>query len=438
MKKYKLNNTLRRLIIIILILAIIGASYVNYASYQSSLPHKIFVGDELAAEVTCFTKGILYFYPYGENVTIGNITKTHIISYIGISTFATLYKNALYNSTVVYNQPYYFLKITKELFIKTNISGIQYNVYLVTPYYNKLVYSNFSHSGLIPLNLTYLINLSNVINNEIGVSVYPIISITINNSALINVTTVNGDVISVKLVKNYIAKEIVKPLYGKLISLTSYPLSDLYMLYVNLGFYPNLTEGNYSLILQISNLNFTLSRGKLNSLIPLNLTQIYDLAENLTLTYKLEPVTPVIYIDIKAKMGNITLYPYIVINDNNGYITTSIYNNTYYYPIYEVVDANYSLIGLSYVIVPAILLAFMLLFTESKKLSMKDLIMKKLNKYKKIVVHVEKAEFNNAKIVRVKDLNELLKISAILSKPIMLNENKLWIEDDGVIYLLEV
>lgn len=434
MKKLRLNSAVRNLIIIILIFAIIIASYVNYSNYQSSLPHEVSIGTGLAY-ISCSTSGILYSYPYGKSAVIGNTTTTQVFSYIGISTFAILYDNDLYNTTIVYNQSYYFLKLTKELFIKTNVTRIQYNVFLEYPYYTKLVYSNFSLSGIIPLNLSYLMDLSNEINNETGVSSYPTISIVINSSALINITTINGNIFSVKLVKNYIGKDVEKPLYGKLVSLSSYPQSDLYMLYIDLGFYPNLTEGNYSIVLQLFDLNLTLTKGKLNSTIPLNLTQIYRLAENLTSTYRLEPTTPLIYIYMKAKLGNFTLYPYLIINDSNGNITTTMYNNSYYYPIYVVVHSSYSYIELLYVLIPSIFLALVLIFTENKVPNVKDNILKK---YGKIIIQVEKAEFNNAKIIRVKDFNELLKVSKILSKPILFHENKMWIEDYVVIYLLEI
>ncbi|QIW24443.1 hypothetical protein EWF20_09950 [Sulfolobus sp. S-194] len=432
MYKIKLNRNLRLGSIFLLVILIAAASYFNYSN---SIPHTVLAGYQLKSEMSIATQGFLHSYPIGESKLLGYANVSKSVTYLGLSTYAYVKSSILYNNaTVVYNQTYYFLKLTKMLFLKFNVSNISYKVYITTPYYNVLVIQNLSNNGVIPLNLTRLFNLYNILENESGVYVQPTFNVVINDSASVNLN-LNGNVISVQFTKNIIIKTVKIPVYGKLVSLGEYPLSQLITLYLYPTFYPKPLSINYSLILQIDDFNFTIEQSKYSSPIMLNITKLYFIASNFTSIYNLTPVTPIIYLNFTAKYSNFTFKPYIEIVDNNGMIQVLEYNNSIIYPVYETTDSDFNYFNLIYILLPLTVLVYLILFTQGISPSSLDIIMKK---YKKVIIKVNDPPPPEKKIIKVNNFSELLKLSQILAKPIMANGNKLWIYDENLAYMYEL
>ncbi|MEM3320340.1 MAG: hypothetical protein QXD27_07780 [Metallosphaera sp.] len=104
MNKLKLNKKIRITIIVSLLILATVFSFVNYTSYQGSLPRKVLAGYRLDSQVSFVSKGLLKAYPLGNETLIGykliNVTK----EYVGLTTYATLKPNYLYgNASIVYN-----------------------------------------------------------------------------------------------------------------------------------------------------------------------------------------------------------------------------------------------------------------------------------------------------------------------------------------------
>lgn len=405
-----------------------------YFNYSSTIPHRIFAGYQVKSEMSVATQGLLYNYPIGESKLLGYTNVTKPITYLGLSTYAYVGSSILYNNaTMVYNQTYYFLKLTKMLFLKFNVSNINYKVYITTPYYNVLLNQNLTNKGVVPINMTRVCSLYNKLENETGVYEQPIINVIINNSAIVSLN-INEGAISVNFIKNTITKVVTIPVYGKLVSLDEYPISQLITLYLYPTFYPKPLSANYSLILQINNFNFTLEQSNYSNPIMLNITQLYSIAKNFTSIYNLTPVTPIIYLNFTAKYSNFTFKPYIEIVDNNSMIQVLEYNNSITYPVYETTDSDFNYFNLIYAILPLTALVYLLLFTQGISPSPLDIIMKK---YKKVIIMVNDPPPSEKKMMRVNNFSELLKLSQILAKPIMANGNKLWIHDENLVYMYE-
>ncbi|BAB66630.1 DUF5305 family protein [Sulfurisphaera tokodaii] len=431
MDKIKLNRNLRIGIVFLLVLFTALAAYFNYSS---TIPHTVLAGYTLKSEMSIVTQGLLYTYPIGENKLLGYTNVSRPVTYLGLYTYAYVKSSILYdNATVVYNQTYYFLKLTKILFLKFNASNISYNIYISTPYYNVSVIQGLANNGVIPVNVTGICSLYNKLENETGVYVQPTINVVVNNSAIVAMN-VNGYVISVHLVRNTITHIIKIPVYGKLVSLDEYPISQLITLYLYPTFYPKPLSVNYSLLIQIDNFNFTLEQNSYSSPIALNITKLYSIASNFTSIYDLTPTTPIIYLNFTAKYSNFTFKPYIEIIDNNGMIQVLEYNNSITYPVYETTDSDFNYFNLIYVILPLTALVYLLLFTQGISPSPLDIIMKK---YKKVIIMVNDPPPSEKKMMRVNNFSELLKLSQILAKPIIANGNKLWIHDENLVYMYE-
>ncbi|BFI76991.1 hypothetical protein [Sulfurisphaera ohwakuensis] len=429
--KTKLNRNLRIGIIFLLVLLIAIAAYYDYSS---TIPHTVFAGYQLKSEMSIATQGLLYTYPIGQNKLLGYTNVTKPIAYLGLSTYAYVKSSILYNNaTVVYNQTYYFLKLTKMLFLKFNVSNINYKIYLSTLYYNVLVSQNLTDKGVIPINVTGICNLYNKLEDETGVYEQPTINVIINNSAIVSLN-INEGVISINFIKNTIKQVVKIPVYGKLVSLDEYPISQLITLYLYPSFYPKPISANYSLILKIDNFNFILEQSNYSKPIMLNITQLYSIAKNFTLIYNLTPTTPIIYINFTAKYSNFTFKPYIEIVDNSSMIQVLEYNNSIIYSVYETADSDFNYFNLIYAILPLIALLYLLLFTQGISPSPLDIIMKK---YKKVIIMVNDPPPSEKKMMRVNNFSELLKLSQILAKPIMANGNKLWIHDENLVYMYE-
>ncbi|MCH4816781.1 MAG: DUF5305 family protein [Saccharolobus sp.] len=433
MTKTKLNKNLRIGIFSLLIILIIIAVYFNY---ESTIPRVVFAGYQLKSEMTFITQGLLNTYPMGESKLIGYSNVSKPIAYLSLFTFAYVSNSILYNNaSVVYNQTYYFLKLTKMIFLKFNVSNINYEIYIVTPYYNKLVTQNFTHNGIIPINITWIYNLYRILENETGIYVQPFINVIINNSAIVSLNINGNNVISVNFIRNTITSVVQKPVYGKLVSLNAYPLSQLITLYVYPHFYPKPISENYSLTLDIDNFSYTLQQSSYQNPIELNISQLYSIAKNFTLIYNLTPATPIIFLNFTVKYSNFTFKPFIEIVDNNGMIQAQEFNNSLVYPVYKTITDTFNYFNLIYILLPIAALIYLLLFTQSASPSPLSIIMKK---YNKIIVKVNDLPPSEKRIIRVSDFNELLKLSQILAKPILANGSKLWINDENLVYIYEL
>ncbi|QXJ31004.1 DUF5305 family protein [Saccharolobus shibatae] len=432
MTKVKINKNLRIGIIFLLIVLIAIVAYFNY---ENAIPHVVFAGYQLKSEMTFITQGLLKTYPVGDSKLMGYINVSEPTTYLSLYTYAYVRNSILYNNaSVVYNQTYYFLKLTKILFLKFNVSDINYEIYITTPYYSKLIIQNLTHNGTIPINITWIYNLYRVLDNETGVYAQPIINLIINGSAIVSLN-INGNVISIDLIKNSITNVVQRPVYGKLVSLNGYPISQLIMLYVSPYFYPKPVSVNYSLIIDISNFNYTIEQNSYQNPIEVNISQLYSIAKNFTLTYNLSPTTPIIFLNFTAKYSNFTFRPYIEIVDNNGMIQAQEFNNSLVYPVYKTITDTFNYFSLIYILLPIAALIYLLLFTQSASPSPLSIIMKK---YNKIIVKVNDLPPSEKRIIRVSDFSELLKLSQILAKPILANGSKLWINDENLVYIYEL
>ncbi|QGA68605.1 DUF5305 family protein [Sulfolobus sp. E11-6] len=432
MIKVKINKNLRIGLISLLILFIAIASYFDY---ESTVPHIVLAGYQLKSEMTFTSQGLLKIYPVGESKFIGYTNVSKPLAYLGLSTYAYVINSILYNNaSVVYNQTYYFLKLTKIMFLKFNVSNLNYKIYITTPYYSKLITQNLTHYGIIPINITSIYNLYRILENETEVYVEPTINVIINGSAVVSLN-INGDVISVDFIKNTITSVVEKPSYGKLISLEEYPMSQLMVLYIYPNFYPNPLSENYSILLSVDNFNFTVEKGSSQNYIPLNISQLYSIAKNFTYTYNLTPTTPIIYLNFTARYPNFTFRPFIEIVDNNGMIQVQASNNSIISPVYKTIDDPINYLNLMYIILPSAILVYLLLFTQSISKTPLDIIMKK---YRKLIVSVNDPSPHEKKIIRVNNFGDLLKLSQILAKPILAKENKLWVDNENLIYIYEL
>ncbi|QXJ34028.1 DUF5305 family protein [Saccharolobus shibatae] len=432
MTRVKINKNLRVGLIFLLILSIAVAIYFDY---ESTIPHIVLAGYQLKSEMTFTSQGLLKIYPIGESKFIGYINVSKPLAYLSLFTYAYVTNSILYNNaSVVYNQTYYFLKLTKIMFLKFNVSHINYEIYITTPYYSKLITQDLTHNGTIPINITSVYNLYRILENETEVYVEPTINVIINGSAVVSLN-INGDTISVNFIKNTITNIVEKPVYGKLVSLNEYPISELTILYIYPYFYPRPLSENYSVVLGIGNFNYTVEQSSYQNPVALNISQLYSIAKNFTFTYNLTPTTPVIYLNFTVKYSNFTFKPSIEIVDNNGMIQVQTSNNSIISPLYKTIKDPLNYLSVIYILLPSVILIYLLVFTQSVSSSPLVTIMKK---YRRIIVRVNDPPPSEKRIIRVSNFNELLKFSQILAKPILAHGNKLWINDESLIYIYEL
>ncbi|MEM3320341.1 MAG: hypothetical protein QXD27_07785 [Metallosphaera sp.] len=283
------------------------------------------------------------------------------------------------------------------MYLKVNITNVSYQTFVSTQYYSKLITTNFSKEGVIPINVSEYLYLNSRIENETEVYLEPFIKVVVNNSVIALIDIEGNTAISVNLIDNKIVQKELVPVFGKTISLSQYPLSQLSILNIYLGAYPRLLNVSYTSVENLDNFNFSIYKGDAETNISLNITKYYLIAENITTRYDLTPSNPIIYLFLKVKTSNGTLYPYFKIVDESGMIAINIYNNSLSSATYRVISHPYQYSYMSGVAIPLALIAFLLLFSSGINQEEKKIILNKINKYKKIIVHTENFNFSDKK-----------------------------------------
>jgi len=202
--KFRLQRRIRLSLIVALTASLIFSAYYTYASYQNSK--------------------VSYIEVVGY--------KTYNLAYL--STGAIIKKNHLYNTTYLTKQPFYFEKLIKVfyIYITPSTSGYtkaHYDVIINVPgVYTKLINStnvllNSTNQVLsIPLNISYILNLTNTINSEIGVFVYPP-SIQVNIEMISNASTIypivfineSNGILTAQIINNTVSFPILQKVVNK-------------------------------------------------------------------------------------------------------------------------------------------------------------------------------------------------------------------------------
>ncbi|MUM65696.1 hypothetical protein D1867_10675 [Acidianus infernus] len=441
--RINLNKRLRLFLIFTLLILAIALTYTNVVALEAS-SHPILIGYQTVAYDSIYYSGLMTPNPFSHGINV-TICKP-IIKYENLSVLASiiLYSNysKILGTNELINVTHFPEYIAKYLLIDVkNVSCFKYNVIL----YDVGVYNITLLSGtakgqlLLPVSaLSYALNnFSKYIPGNYEI----IVRLCYNNKTSCTIIYSQGNCLNLKINNIVIAYEgKIKENYINTTG-NSFPLQLLQELCIHVRSYPNYSNLTcYEIVVNTTLGSLIYKKGIANSsIIPLNVTNISNYVSELLYKYGVYSSGFDIIVYIKNKSGNYTLDPYIVISNNAGFITITSYNSTVNMPVYLKEDFNR--LNFIYSALPAAALILLLSLTKNKEESLKERTMRKLRKVKKILIETSEKPFVK-EVIRVNDVDDIIKYSANLGKPIILYKGKnvleVWSIDNDIGYVYSV
>ncbi|BBD72202.1 hypothetical protein HS1genome_0591 [Sulfodiicoccus acidiphilus] len=375
---------------------------------------------------------------------------------LGLETWATLKPNLLYTSLTLYNSSLYFTKIVDLLYVSLvlgnrTVNG-NYTVSLVAPgYYQKSLYTVRDSPVVVPLNLSYILNVSEKINSQLGISpplqVRIASNVTALNYTLEPVVTVNiGDSVTTVYLANSTAfRQIKIPNYEYITSndYNQYFEALLKVLLLNVS--ESLGQAkmvNYSVFIVTPQFVKLVERGENLgqwTAIPLNMTEINNFSETLNKEVGTYYFPPDLRIDVS--FDGPRLDPVIYVNYTNGLVQATISNNSISEPIYitQTTPRPNPVPSIGAESALGIALGFVALgtFTKVEPLDIRE-VKRFSSKYRKLIVDA-KSPPDVKSAVELGSPEDLAKYAMLTGRPmVMLRRNggvELWFKDQDVAYV---
>jgi len=446
------------IVALLLAMAVVGGVFIYPA--MSYVPHtyKVIDGYRTVGLVQLTTDAIITpneLYN-GTPLLVGyNQFRAPILN-LSLVSWATLKPNFLFSQSTLYNSSFYFTNLVNTLYVgigrgNTTLSG-NYTVYLNgSGYYVKNL---FSGKGpiLVPINVSAVLNLSNEINNQLGIS--PPVQVDIRGSVSVGNQTIHptaevlldGSLLRLNLVNGTLYGEVRTPIYQYLLSnqQNRYFASMVKDVELNLsqilGQYDHV---DYTVFIVTPVYERLIQQGEVNSsnvLINLNMTSVNAIANVLNEETGTYYFPPTVRVDLKFDGPSPSLYPTVYLNYSNGLIGVSILNNSVQEPIYAVISTHKpdSTPAIVAELAMAGGLGFMFLGTRSTMVEARNRTRKLMSKYRKLLVKTNDVP-NFQRVVEVKTVEELAKYSMMTGKPMLVSEGegevRIWVHEDGVVYM---
>jgi len=445
-----INRRLRIGLVFILFLILVSILYINYNEYESSThPLKKFEGYETVAYVSFYTSALLKPNPFtrGQNVTLYIIHEKNVeIPIISCVVLKSNY-SAILGASILRNTSIIPAYMAKEILLNINcLYRFNYSVIISDEgVYNTTICRGVSNNSYLILNVTKIANIVNELSSYFPGTYLILVKIVYKNSTAYFPINYDQDTFQI-LDPDYHIK-ILK--YEKIpitfinVSETAYPLNLIDEYYVHFYSYPNISsKTNYTILVNTSLGTLVYKEGSTKgNFISLNVSKLYNYLNYLYQNYSIYSPSYTVIINFTIKAKNYTLYPSIVLSDNNGILTYSIYNNTITSPFCISSTTSYNPFNLTYLAIPLSMLFLILLFTRSKIPSEIEKTLSKLKKVRKLVIEVNKKPSVD-RVVEVKSIDDIIKFAIAAAKPILVYRDKevlqIWSIDDNTGYVYSI
>ncbi|BDC17813.1 hypothetical protein [Acidianus sp. HS-5] len=426
-----------------LVILTLTLTYTNVMAFENSFRPE-FAGYNTAAYDNIYYTALEKPNPFahGTNVTIYK----PIIEYENLSIVASIILYANYskvlNTEELINVTHFPTYIAKYLVVKiTNVSTFKYRIILsdIGVYNITLLCGTAIGQLLLPVStLTYeLNNFSRYIPGSYEI----VLKLCYNNKMTCTIICKQGCCLNLR--NNNLVVLYEGKIKENFVNVTKnyFPTQLLQELCIHIRSYPyqsNLTC--YKVVVNTTLGSLIYKQVKMNStIIPLNLTNISNYVSLLLYKYRVYSSGYDILIYIKNKAGNYTLYPLVMITNDGGIITISSYNSTVNTPIY--IKRDFNRLNFVYSAIPAVALISLLFLAKNKDESVLERTMKKLKKVKKILIETTERPIVK-EVVKVNSVDDIIKYSANLGKPIILYKEKnsieVWSIDNNIGYVFAV
>ncbi|WP_221289715.1 DUF5305 domain-containing protein [Stygiolobus caldivivus] len=409
---------------------------------------KLFQGYETLAYVDFFTSALIKPNPFikGQNITVYMLKKTQKdFNVIPCVILNENYSKLLGISKLkgISTVPTY---LAKEIVLNlTSLRNFSYAVIISDEgVYNTTLYSGVSNSSYLTLNVSEIARVINNLSSYIPGSYSVLIKITHENITTYFPINYDGNAFQIPTSGSLDIPQYLRVPYNLInVSQASYPLSLVQQYCVHFYVYPSSSaeEADYSIIVNTTVGTWVYNEGISKGIVSLNISSLYNTINNLLVKYGLYSSQYAVIINFTIKTKNYTLYPFVVINNNNGILSFSAYNTTLNMTVYADSPEKYSPLDLAYLIIPASALFFIFGFTRPKTPSEMDKVLSKLKKVNKLTIEVN-SKPEAKKVVEVKDINDIIKFSVTAVKPVLVYKDKgilqIWIVDNDVGYVYTV
>jgi hypothetical protein len=355
--------------------------------------------------------------------------------------------SAILGASILRNTSIISAYMAKEILLNIN-SLYRFNFSVIISdegVYNTTICRGVSNNSYLILNVTKIANIVNELSSYFPGTYQILVKIVYENSTAYFPINYDQDTFQI-LDPDYQIK-ILK--YEKIpitfinVSETAYPLNLIDEYCVHFYSYPNISsKTNYTVLVNTSLGTLVYKEGSTKgNFISLNVSKLYNYLNHLYQNYSIYSPSYTVIINFTIKAKNYTLYPFIVLTDNNGILTYSIYNNTITSPLCITSTTSYNPFNLTYLAIPLSMLFLILLFTKSKIPSETEKTLSKLKKVRKLVIEVNKKPSVD-RVVEVKSIDDIIKFAIAAAKPILVYRDKevlqIWSIDDNTGYVYSI